>query len=418
MRVLIAGGGIGGLTTALALRRAGIDFLVLEQAPELRAIGAGIQLSANCVRVLERLGLKDALARFGVLPHALEFHEHDTGAVILWTPLGETARRRFGAPYYHAHRGDLQRALVDALGMDQVRLNCRVTGFEQDLDGVTAVLDGGERVRGDGLIGADGIHSAVRQAMHGPDQPRFTGLMALRGLVPSERIAHLGIQPISGVWMGPHRSLVHYYVSGGRLMNWIGICPAIDDGGESWSAKGTREEALRQFAGWHSTVLALVEAADDPFRMTMYDRDPLPHWAEGRVTLLGDACHPMLPFHAQGAAMSIEDAWVLARCIEQGRDDPAAALRRYEGLRADRANWVAQFSRDAERLFHMVDPDARARRNARLRENRDRYEDGFPPNQIKLYGYDAEAAVTTADYAESAARSVSPSTGKVSTSAR
>ena len=418
MRIIIAGGGIGGLSTALALRRAGIDFVVLEQAPELHAIGAGIQLSANCVRVLEWLGLKEAMARFGVLPHALEFREHDTGDVILRTPLGETARRRFGAPYYHAHRGDLQQALVGALGLERVRLGSRVIGYAQDEGDVAVHLEGSGTERGDALIGADGIHSAVRQAMLGPDRPRFTGLMALRGLVPVDRIADLNIERISGVWMGPHRSLVLYYVSGGRLMNWIGICPAKDDGGESWSAKGTREEALRQYEGWHPTVRALIAAADAPFRMTMYDRDPLPHWTEGRVTLLGDACHPMLPFHAQGAAMSIEDSWVLARCIEQGRGDIPAALRRYETIRAERANWVAGFSRDAERLFHMVEPEQRRRRNQRLRENRDRYEDGFPPNQIKLYGYDAEAAFTSADYAESAARSASPSTGKVSTSAR
>lgn len=399
MKVVIAGCGIGGLAVGLALRRAGMEHVVLEQAPELMPIGAGIQLSPNCVRILEWLGLGEQLSAFGVLPEGLEMREHDTGELMLRTPLGPAAREAFGASYYHAHRADLLDALVQAHGMEEVRLGVKVEGWEQSADGVEVRLAGGDTVTGDVLIGADGIHSVTRQRMHGPDRPRFSGLMALRGLVPAERIAHLDVPVVSGAWMGPHRSLVHYYVSGGKVLNWIGIVPAASDSVEAWDATGTREEALRQFEGWHETVRGMIAATEAPFRMAMYDRDPLPHWVDGRVALLGDACHSMLPFHAQGAAMSIEDAWVIARCLEEGAGDVAGALRRYQSLRYDRANWVARFSREAEQLFHMADPEQRRRRRARLAENQGRYESGFPPGQVKLYGYDAEAAIAASEAA-------------------
>ena len=389
--IIIIGAGIGGLTAALCLRKAGFgDVAVLEQASELKAIGAGIQLSANAVRLLRRLDLGDDLARFGVRPEGLAMRSWQSGERLLWTHLGDTAEKRFGAPYYHAHRADLLAALVNAWGLDNIRLNHRITGFEDLGDRVEVALDSGTRLPASVLIGADGIHSGIRQQLFGPDNPRHTGLTALRGLVEASALDGVELPKVSGVWLGPGQSMVHYWVSGGRLMNWIGIVPSEHGDVEDWSAQGTRGEAMRKFQGWHPTVQAMIERTEAPFKMTMYDRPALPVWGNGRVTLLGDACHAMLPFHAQGACMAIEDAWVLARCLElQGADNDA--LRRYETLRLERANWVQSYSREAERMFHLSEPALVAKRDAKLKWNQENYPEGFPPGQIRIYGYDPEA---------------------------
>jgi salicylate hydroxylase len=224
--------------------------------------------------------------------------------------------------------------------------------------------------------------------------------VAWRGLVPAERVTALGIPVVSGGWWGPERSVVHYFVSSGRLLNWIGIGRSSGDSRESWSAQGAVDEALAEFAGWHPRITEMIRATSHLLKMALYDRDPLPAWQQGRVALLGDAAHPMLPYHAQGAAQSIEDAYVLAGCLAAGRADPVAALARYVDLRKPRAEWVQKFSRDAEELFHMTDARAIARRDSQLRDNQARYPRGFPPGQEKLYGYDADAALRRGTDAE------------------
>lgn len=393
LRILIAGAGIGGLATALNLRAAGFtDITVIEQAEELKAVGAGIQLSANAVRLLQRIGIGDTLERLGVRPDGLAMRNWQTGDRLLWTNLGRQAEERFGAPYYHMHRADLLAALVDAWGLDRVRLNSRIVDFIDGDDGISVNLADGGRIDGDVLIGADGIHSTVRQQLFGPDRPRHSGLTALRGLVPAEALAHLDMPKISGVWLGPGQSMVHYWVRGGALMNWIGIVPAEHGDREDWSATSTREEALAKFAGWHPDVRAMIERTEAPFKMTMYDRTAMTSWHRGRVVLLGDACHAMLPFHAQGACMAIEDSRVMAHALQRHADDIPTAIRAYEGERLERANWVQAFSRQAEVTFHLSDPEQVARRDAGLRRNQANYADDFPPGQIRLYGYDADAA--------------------------
>lgn len=393
-RVVIIGAGIGGLASALSLRGAGFkNITVLEQAPALTAVGAGIQLSANAVRLLRRLGIGDDLERFGVRPDGLAMRSWQSGERLLWTDLGERAEQEFGAPYYHAHRADLLDALVRAWGIDNVRLDTRVASHAETADGVSVRLENGEEISGDVLIGADGIHSGTRQQLFGPDRPRATGLTALRGLVEADAVTDLDLPRISAAWLGPGRSMVHYWVAGGRLMNWIGIVPASAGDVEDWGAQGTREEALHAFEGWHPTVRGMIERTGAPFKMTMYDRPALQTWGRGRVTLLGDACHAMLPFHAQGACMAIEDAWVLARCLQQAGASPEPGLRHYEDLRMERANWVQEYSRQAEQMFHLSEPEKVARRDAKLKWNQDNYPEGFPPGQIRIYGYDAEAAV-------------------------
>lgn len=393
-RIIVVGAGIGGLASALSLRRAGFQCItVLEQAPALTTVGAGIQLSANAVRLLRRLGIGEDLERFGVRPEGLAMRSWNSGKQLLWTDLGQRAEQEFGAPYYHAHRADVLDALIQAWGLDNIRLGCRVASHDQLGDGVAVRLEDGEEIAGDVLIGADGIHSGTRQRLFGPDKPRATGLTALRGLVEADKVADLDLPRISAVWLGPGRSMVNYWVAGGRLMNWIGIVPSGTGDIEDWGAQGTREEAMHAFEGWHPTVRGMIERTGAPFKMTMYDRTSLESWGRGPVTLLGDACHAMLPFHAQGACMAIEDAWVLARCLEQAGSVPQAGLRRYESLRMDRANWVQEYSRQAEQMFHLSAPEKVARRDAKLQWNQENYPEGFPPGQIRIYGYDAEAAV-------------------------
>lgn len=394
MRVVIVGAGIGGIATALALGRAGIDHVVLEQAPALTAVGAGIQLSPNATRVLGLLGLGDALAAVAVRPGSHRFRDWKTGEDVLRTPLGDAAERVFGSSYFHAHRADLLDVLLAGLDRSRLRLDARVVAIGQDADGAWAETADGRRERGDVLIGADGIHSLVRRELAGADRPRFSGYMAWRGLVPAERAAPLGIARDSHVWMGPGRSMVVYWVSAGRLLNWIAICPSDGEAEESWTAEGTTGAALRDYDGWHPEVTGLIAASEPPLKWAIYDRDPLPRWVDGRIALLGDAAHSMLPFHAQGVAQSIEDAWVLARALgEAGAAGATDALRRYEALRLERASHVQEMSRGIEHVVHAAEPEAVERRNRRFREQHAKHPDGFPPGQKWLYGYDAEAAV-------------------------
>jgi salicylate hydroxylase len=394
-QVLIVGGGIGGITTMLALRQRGIEANLFEQAPAFRQVGAGIQISANATRILRRLGLGDTLARVAVYPEARAYYAWDTGEHLYSTPLGQVAEGHFGAPYYTAHRADLLDVLLSGLGPNGIHLNCQVRDLNQDSDGVAVTLADGSPVRGDVLIGADGIHSSVRAHLFGHERPRYTGNVAWRGLVPADRVAHLDLGLVNGVWMGPNRSIVQYYVCSGQIYNWIGISRTRDAGRESWLAEGSVEDALDEYADWHPTIRTIIQATPRLLRQALYDREPLPDWRVGRVVLLGDAAHPMLPFFAQGAAQSIEDGYVLAGCLAAQPDDPVMALERYVQLRQSRTAWMQGFARREEELYQMHDADAIAERNAWMRETRQRGNTPFPPEQELLYGYDADAVLAT-----------------------
>jgi salicylate hydroxylase len=401
LKVLIVGGGIGGITAALALRQRGIDAVLFEQAEAFRQVGAGIQISSNAVKVLRGLDLSEALARVAVYPEARDYRAWDTAERLFWTPLGARAEARFGAPYYHVHRADLLDVLlsglksgpISSLGDAPVHLNARVDDFDQDADGVTVALADGRSFAGDVLIGADGIHSMVRAQLFGAEHPRYTGNVAWRGLVPTDRVAHLDLGRVTGVWMGPNRSIVQYYVSSGRTFNWIGISRSVQPARESWLAEGKIEDALAEYTGWHSTIRAVIGATPQVLRQALYDREPLSDWRVGRVVLLGDAAHPMLPFYAQGAAQSIEDAYVVAGCLAQSPHDPQAALERYVRLRQPRTAWMQELSRCEEELYQMTDAAAIADRNARMSKNRIPESATFPAEQERLYGYDAEAVL-------------------------
>jgi salicylate hydroxylase len=392
-KILIAGGGIGGITTALALRSRDIDAQLFEQAGAFRQVGAGIQLSCNATRILGALGVGEGIASIAVYPEARDYRAWDTGERLFWTPLGQRAELSFGAPYYHVHRAELLGVLLDALGQEGFRLSAEVVAFDQDENSVAITIADGTTFEGDVLVGADGIHSMVRAALFGQEHARYTGNVAWRGLVPAEAIADLELEKVTGVWMGPNRSIVQYYVSGGRTFNWIGISRSHQPARESWLAEGSIEDALAEYTGWHPTIREVIRSTPRVLRQALYDREPLSNWQIGRVVLLGDAAHPMLPFYAQGAAQSIEDAYVLAGCIATWPEEPTQALAEYVRLRQPRTAWMQDFSRREEELYQTADAGAIVDRNARMRRHRTPETAIFPPEQERLYGYDADAVL-------------------------
>ena len=362
MKVLIAGAGIGGLCAAQSLHKAGIDVRLFERASALGEIGAGVQVSPNGVRVLQGLGLEAALDAVVFRPQAVELRLHRSGFEVSRTPLGAQIAARYGAPYYHIHRADLHRLLLEAVRErcgDVIALGREVVGVSQTSDGVEACFADGGSENGDVLVGGDGIHSKVRAALLGPEKPTFTGNVAWRGVVPAARLKGVDLRPVVTSWMAPHSHAVTYFLRRGELVNFVGVTEAADWTSESWTELGRKEDLLRDFAGWHPTVRAIVNAIDEPYRWALFDRRPLAKWSEGRITLLGDACHPMLPFMAQGAVMAIEDGAVLASCLAGGHNDIPAALKRYETLRRPRTAKVQAGARAQGAIFHLASPLAR-----------------------------------------------------------
>jgi salicylate hydroxylase len=364
MDIGVIGGGIGGLSAALSLLAAGFEVRVFERAATLGEVGAGVQVSPNASRVLHGLGLGGALASTGVRPVALLQRRWDDGRTVLRTPLGDSLEAAFGFPHYQMHRADLLAALAAALPAERLHLGHRLTGFTSHGDGVRAHFADRGDAEMDVLVGADGIHSLVRAELFGPETPRFTGCVAYRGLIPAERLRHLSLEVAAEVWMGPGRHFVHYFVSGERLVNFVAIVERDSWTRESWTDRGDIADALDAFDGWHPQVRGILGAVDETFIWALFDRAPLAHWSAGRVTLLGDACHPMLPFMAQGAAQSIEDGATLAACLSEAGGDPAGALRRYERLRLPRASRVQAMSARNKARFHLPDGPAQRERDA------------------------------------------------------
>lgn len=352
--VLIAGAGIGGLTAALALIRRGVPVRVIEQARELAEIGAGVQISANGAHALFSLGLEPALKDVWCEPAGKEIRLWSTGETWKLFDLGAVSRERYGAPYFMIHRADLHRILLDAVtaaAPDAITLGARVTGFEQDANGVSMFCESGARITGDALIGADGVHSRIRNALFGEMPAQFTGLMMWRGLVPMERLPER-LQRIVGTnWVGPGGHVVHYPVRGGALMNVGGAIERNDWQVESWTERGTTEEALKDFPGWNDDVHTLIRNIETPFKWALLGREPLERWTIGRVTLLGDAAHPTLPMMAQGANMALEDGVVLARSLDS-YDDVATALQAYEDARRERTARLVRAANDNAGRFH------------------------------------------------------------------
>jgi len=398
MRVIIAGYGIGGAALALALQTFDIDCVVLEQARKLEEVGAGVQLSPNGLGVLDRLGVLEQLRKVAFEPHELLYRDWQTGEVLMHNPLMPQINERFGAPYFHAHRADLLDVLRSPLESHRVSLGRKITSVEQRGEKVYAYLADGTTEEGDILIGADGIHSLVRNQIFQADAPQSSGCLAWRGLVDAKAAAHLKIAPSAHLWMGPGYSVVIYYVSGGSKINWICIGSSPSARAESWSATTTTEEVLGIYHGWHSEVRDLIALTEKPFVTALYDRLPLKRWVKGRIALMGDAAHAMLPYHAQGAVQSLEDAWVLAKLLDisKGADMPGT-LERYAELRMDRTARIQAQSRVAEHRFHLSDPIEVAERNDRMRKYDQQFKGAFLPQQEWLFGYNADLAATGND---------------------
>ena len=353
-KILIAGGGIGGLTLALALERRGFTPVVLEQASRLEEVGAGLQLSPNGTRALASLGLLDALRAVAVEPEGKRIRLWNTGETWPLFDLGPMAVAEYGFPYLMIHRGDLQATMLNALeerAPGALRLGVKVVGLEQEGDGVTALFADGTREKGAVLIGADGVHSSIRAGLFGESHAEFTGCMAWRGVIDAARLPAELMRPLGVNWVGPGRHVITYPLRGCTLMNFVGVVESSDWQSESWTARGTREECAADFAGWHPDVHTLIDNVDEHFRWALLSRKPLAEWRVGRVALLGDACHPMLPFMAQGAVMAIEDAVVLARCLAAW-DDVETALAAYVAARVERTTRCVQAAERQRIVFH------------------------------------------------------------------
>ncbi len=351
-KIVIIGGGIGGLAAGLALLKRGLDVEIHEQAPELKEVGAGIQISSNGTRVLYALGLEAALAKVQVLPSRRQIRHWATGETWNWFELGAATAQRYGTPHVMLHRGDLHGLLADAVRAikpDAIRLGMRCAAISQDDSGVEVRFENGTVASAAYVIGADGIHSKVRALLFGADAPEFTGAVAWRGLVPMENLP-ARLRQMQGVnWLGPHGHVLHYPVRRGELMNFISFVERDDWQIESWVTQGTKDELANDYRGWHQDVHAIIKSIETPYKWAMMVRGPMPRWSERRVTLLGDACHPTLPFLGQGGVMSIEDGYIVAACLAKYFGDPAVAFARYEDIRRERTAAVVRKSHENRR---------------------------------------------------------------------
>lgn len=362
MKVLIVGAGIGGLTAALAALKRGFDVEVYEQAAELREVGAGLQLSANGTRVFYELGVGEALKAHSCEAAGKEIRLWNTGETWKLFDLGKVSLERYGYPYFTVYRPDLLEVLLAAIGRDRVHLGAKCVGFTQTTDRVRAEFENHPPVTGEVLIGADGVHSQVRQSLFGQDRPQFTGIVVWRGIVPMEKLPEHMARMVGSNWVGPGAHVVHYPLRAGKVMNFVGALERGDWQVESWSARGTTEELAADFTGWHQDVQALIRNIPSPYKWALMTRPPMGRWSAGRVTLLGDACHSMVPFLAQGAVMAIEDGFVLGRCLKKYAD-AEVALTRYEDARRERTRKAVEGSSANIGRFHhpaLADP-AKAR---------------------------------------------------------
>lgn len=354
-KIIIAGAGIGGLTVAACLLTKGYEVHIYEIAPELGEIGAGIQSSANAVRVLYDIGLKQELEKVAVRPKAYNFRVYDSAEIIQSMPLGETHEERFGAPYYQIHRADIHRILAEKvleLSPNCITLNAEAVSFEEDADSVTLIMADGSSATGEVLIGADGIKSAVRKQIAGDTPAIYTGQVAWRALIPADKLPDNFLEPNVDVWCGPGNHAVIYYLRSGEVLNFVGLVAHEGWTEEGWTVKCPWEDLKAEYAGWHPTIQTIIDAADrdECYRWALNNRKALPFWSTKRATLLGDSAHPTLPYLAQGAAMAIEDSAVLTRCLETC-EKAADALDLYQRNRIGRTTRIVNESTANATLF-------------------------------------------------------------------
>ena len=387
MKIVVAGGGIGGLCAGIALAKVGYDVELIERAQALTDVGAGIQLSPNATKGLAGLGVLEAVAQVASAPASLEMRIGRTGKKVFSIPIAQESRKRYGAPYFHVHRADLieilRRAAVFA-GVT-VRLGARVSAYVRDADALRVGLDTGAIIPCDLLVGADGVRSTVRRQMLGEQEPRYTGAVAWRMTVPADVAPDLPHAAI--VWAGPGRHAVTYRIRRGELINFVGVVETEKWRGESWDQPGDPLELVSDFGDWAPPIPDIIAAAGPCFVWALFDRDPLPRWSEERVVLLGDACHPMPPFQAQGAAMAIEDAIVLAKCLQADGVSPVS-LTHYERLRKTRTSRVLASARANMGVFHRSNAITQAATYAPMKLADRLFPAFMRSRQDWIYGYD------------------------------
>ncbi len=362
--ILVIGGGIGGLSAALALAEIGRPTRILEKTKEFSEVGAGIQLGPNAVRLLRQWGVADALAGKISRPASLKIRDALNGRLLAELPLGDLAESRYGAPYWTLHRADLQAGLLSAVrdrkGQIETVMGFALDRFEMGDGGVTAIPEAGATQTGQGLIGADGVWSRVRSLLHPDRDVAYAGKSAYRAIVPVEDVPDWVREPHVGLWMGPRCHLVHYPVKGDTAINVVAVVDALT-GQRGWNALADPEELMSHYADWQAEPKAFLAGITQWRKWSLFSLPPLAEWGKGPVTLLGDAAHPPVPFLAQGGVMAMEDAQVLSREVATWQDSLADAFRRYERQRAARAGAVIEASARMGKIYHMTGPQRLAR---------------------------------------------------------
>jgi salicylate hydroxylase len=362
-KIAIIGGGIGGLTAAQALVRRGFELDVYESTPELKEIGAGVALGPNAMKALRALDLEQPVREVGWESEYGLLRNWKTGRVISRSPGREFLKRQYGATGCTVHRADLLDVLAAAVPDSMVHLGNRCVGVTTTDTVASARFTDGSEIEADVVIGADGIHSAVRASLFGPDAPRFTGKICWRCLVPVDAVPG-GLPSTDAVtWLGPHGAIVVYLVRRGELVNVVAHYDNDTWTEESWIREVDRSEVIENYSGWHESLTRLFSASDKHYKWALYDRDPLKQWTKGRATILGDAAHPMLPYLGQGACQAMEDGVVLAMALDQMADDPTGALKMYERVRLPRASRVVLYARERGEDNHLVSPLAAFKRD-------------------------------------------------------
>jgi 6-hydroxynicotinate 3-monooxygenase len=342
-RIAVVGAGLGGLSVAGFLQRAGFPVKVYEQAPAFSRIGAGIILSANATKVLRRLGLEPPLVAAGIKSQSYISRAWDTGETLYEIVFDAQSERRFGGPYVHIHRGDLHAVLEQGVDPGTIAFDHRLVDLQETSASIRLVFANGNTAEADVIIGADGIRSKVREFLLGPQPPKFIGAAAYRAIFPAEQLRGFPI-PDCTKWWGRDRHCLPYYLTGRRDEVYaIGVVPVSRWDGDENPVPATREQYLESFAGFHGDLQRVLEAVESVNLWPIYDRERNDRWSGGRIALLGDACHPMRPFMAAGGAMAVEDGAILSRCLATF-DDTAAAFRSYEATRIARVGEVQKIS--------------------------------------------------------------------------